>query len=147
MDIVIRATIAFLFILLLTRITGRRNLAQYGPFDLIMLVLIGDLVQQGITQSDYSVTGILLAAGTIGVLSFLVSELAYRVERVRPVIEGEPIVIIKDGKLLEENLQREHITVQELASQARLQQIGTLGDVAWAILERTGQISFIPKKQ
>ena len=145
MDIVIRATVAFFFIFLLTRITGRRNLSALEPFDLILIVMLGDLVQQGVTQSDYSVTGLILAAGTVGVLSFLIAWSGYHFRRLRPTLEGEPIVVIQEGKLLEKNLRRQRITHDELAAQARLQQIGSLKDVDWAILEKGGQISFIPK--
>ena len=145
MDIVIRAVVGFAFIFLLTRIVGRRNLGAMEPFDLIMLVVLGDLVQQGITQSDYSVTGLYLAAGTIGILSVLTAYAGYRVRWLRPVLEGEPIVLIQDGKVLEKNLKRQRITIEELAAQARLQQIASLKSVRWAIFEKGGQISFIPK--
>lgn len=145
MDIVIRATVAFFFIFLLTRITGRRNLSALEPFDLILIVMLGDLVQQGVTQSDYSVTGLILAAGTVGVLSFLIAWSGYHFRMLRPILDGEPIVVIQDGQLLDKNLQRQRITEEELAAQARLQQIVKLKDVQWAIIEKGGQISFIPK--
>jgi len=145
MDIVIRATVAFFFIFLLTRITGRRNLNALEPFDLILIVMLGDLVQQGVTQSDYSVTGLVLAAGTVGVLSFLIAWTSYHFRKLRPALEGEPIVVIQGGDLIESNLRRQRITREELAAQARLQQIASLKDVEWGIVEKGGQISFIPK--
>jgi|SRR5579884_1438332 len=145
MDIVIRGTVAFFFIFLLTRITGRRNLSALEPFDLILIVMLGDLVQQGVTQSDYSVTGLLLAAGTVGILSVVVAWASYHFRRLRPALDGEPIVVIQDGKLIEQNLRRQRITHEELAAQARLQQIASLKDVDWGIIEKGGQISFIPK--
>jgi len=145
MDIVLRAAAAYAFILLLTRIVGRRELGTLEPFDLILLVVIGDMVQQGVTQSDMSVTGGLLAIGTIGLLTVLVSWLSFRFRRLRPVFEGEPLVLVQDGKVLERNARRERVTVEELAALARLQQIDTLDKVAWAILEKSGQVSFIPK--
>ena len=146
MDIVLRATVAFFFIFLLTRVTGRRNLSALEPFDLILIVMLGDLVQQGVTQSDYSVTGLILAAGTVSILSFLIAWTSYHFRRLRPVLDGEPIVVIQNGELLHENLRRQRITEEELASQARLQQIASLKDVEWGIVEKGGQISFIPKK-
>ncbi len=146
MDLVIRAVVIFFFILLVTRVAGRRELSNLQPFDLILLVVLGDLVQQGITQSDYSVTGIVLAAGTIGVLSVAVSYLSFRFRRLRPVIDGEPIIIVKDGEVLEQNLRRERLVIEEVAAQARMQQIGSLDEVRWAVLERGGQISFIKKE-
>ena len=145
MDIVLRATIAFFFIFLLTRIVGRRELSSLEPFDLIMLIVLGDLIQQGVTQSDYSVTGLILAAGTIAVLTVLVSYASFRFPRARPLLEGHPIVLIQGGNVLDANLRRERLTRSELAEQARLQQIGSLDQVSWAILEKTGQISFLQK--
>src|SRR5712691_1555164 len=107
MDVVLRASVAFFFIVLLTRIIGRRELSSLEPFDLILLVVLGDLVQQGITQSDYSVTGLILAGGTVAVLTIAVSFTSFRFPRVRPVLEGEPIVLLQDGKPIERNLYRE----------------------------------------
>jgi len=145
MDIVVRAFVAFAFVYLLTRIVGRRELSTLEPFDLIMLVVLGDLVQQGITQSDMSFTGIVLAGGTLAVLTVAVSYLSFRFRRLRPILEGEPIVVIQDGQLIDRNLRRERLTVEEVTAQARLQQIGSLDDVQWAVLETSGAISFIKK--
>jgi uncharacterized membrane protein YcaP (DUF421 family) len=145
MDLVLRAAIAFFFIFLLTRIVGRRELSSLEPFDLILLIVLGDLVQQGVTQSDYSVTGLILAAGTISLLTVAVSYVSFRFPRTRPLLEGQPLVVIQDGEVLENNLRRERLTREELAEAARLQQISSLKEVSWAILEKSGQISFIKK--
>lgn len=146
MDIVLRAAFAFVFLLFLTRIVGRRELSTMEPFDLILLVVLGDLTQQGVTQSDYSITGIMLAMGTMGLMTVLVSYISFRVRRLRPLLDGEPIVLVQDGAPLLRNLRRERITTGELAASARLQaQIGSFDEVAWAILETNGQISWIKK--
>ena len=145
MDIVIRATVAFLFIYILTRIIGRRELNSLEPFDLILLVMMGDLVQQGVTQNDFSVTGLMLAGGTVGFLAMTFSYVSFKVRRLRPLLDGEPIVLLQDGKPIERNLRRERLTVEEGAANARLQQIASLEDIQWAVLETNGQISFIPK--
>jgi uncharacterized membrane protein YcaP (DUF421 family) len=131
---------------MLTRIVGRRELSSLEPFDLILLVVIGDLVQQGITQSDYSVTGVWLAAGTIALMTVGVSYLSFRSRRMRAVFEGDPIVLVEDGKVLQKNLKRERLTVEELAAEARLQQIGSLDEISWAVLETSGSISFLQKR-
>jgi uncharacterized membrane protein YcaP (DUF421 family) len=146
MDIVLRATVAFFFVFLLTRIVGRRELSSLEPFDLILLVMLGDLVQQGITQSDFSVTGLMLAAGTIALLVVLISYLGFRFRRLRPLLDGEPIVVVQDGEPIPANLRRERLTEEELMSQARLQGIAHLNQVKWAVLEKTGEISFIQKQ-
>ncbi|HYY32547.1 MAG TPA: YetF domain-containing protein [Gaiellaceae bacterium] len=145
MDIVLRATVIFVFVLVLMRMLGRRELSSLEPFDLIILVVIGDLVQQGVTQNDWSVTGALLAVGTIGVLTVVVSWLSWRFPILRPALEGRPVVLLEDGKPIEGNLSRERITVEELAAQARGQQIDSLDQIKWAVLETNGRVSFIAK--
>ena len=146
MDIVLRAAFAFAFIFFLTRIVGRRELSSLEPFDLIMLIVLGDLVHQGVTQSDYSVTGLVLAAGTIALMQVLVSYLSFRFRRLQPLLNGEPIVLVDDGRLLERNLARERLTREEVLEQARQNQIGSFDEIRLAILETSGQISFITKQ-
>jgi uncharacterized membrane protein YcaP (DUF421 family) len=143
MDIVIRAVVAFLFILLLTRIVGRRELNTLEPFDLILLVTIGDLVQQGVTQNDFSVTGLMLAVGTIALLTVLFSYLPWRFRRLRPILEGVPVILIQDGNVIEKNLRRNRLTQEEIAAEARTQQIDSFDRIRWAVLETSGKISFI----
>jgi uncharacterized membrane protein YcaP (DUF421 family) len=145
MDLVIRATVIFFFIFLVTRIVGRRQLSSLEPFDVIMLVVIGDLVQQGITQSDNSVTGALTVIATIGLLSVFVAWVAFRFKRVRLVTDGEPIILVENGTPIERNLRRERLTIEEIEEQARQQQIESVDDLRWAILETDGQISCISK--
>ena len=146
MDIALRALVLFGFVFLLTRVTGRRELSSLGPFDLVLLIVVGDAIQQGLTQDDYSVTGALIAVGAIATLQVVTSYGSYRSGRLRRIFDGEPIVLVQDGKVLERNLRRERLTVDELLEQARLQQIASLQDVAWAVFEPSGAISFIPKK-
>ena len=145
MDIVLRAIVAFLFILLLTRIVGRRELSSLEPFDLILLVTLGDLVQQGVTQNDFSVTGMMLAAGTIGAMTVVFSYLGWRFKQLRPVLEGEPLIVVENGKAVMKNLRRERLAVEEIAAEARIQGITSLDEVRWGVLETSGQISFIKK--
>jgi len=145
MDLVVRAAVMFFFVYLLTRIIGRRELSSLQPFDLIMLVMIGDLVQQGVTQNDFSVTGAFLVGGTIALLTVLVSYVSFRFPRLRPVLDGDPVIVVEDGKPLERNLRRNRIALDELAAAARQNQIDSLDEVRWAVLETNGQISFIPK--
>jgi uncharacterized membrane protein YcaP (DUF421 family) len=113
-DIVVRSALAFAFVLLLTRIVGRRELSSLEPFDLILLVMIGDLVQQGVTQSDYSVTGMFLAGTTIALLTVAVSYASFRLPFLRPVLEGVPVIVVEDGKPIERNLARNRMTLGEL---------------------------------
>lgn len=145
MDLVIRATAVFFFVFLVTRIVGRRQLSDLEPFDLILLVVLGDLVQQGITQSDESVTGTLIVISTIALLSVGVSWISFRSARLRRITEGEPIVLVQDGHPIERNLRRERITLADIQEEARQAQIVSLADIQWAILENDGKISCIPR--
>ncbi|MCE3287460.1 MAG: hypothetical protein K0S64_1066 [Gaiellaceae bacterium] len=147
MDLVLRALIAFVFVLLLTRVVGRRELASLQPFDLILLVMIGDLVQQGVTQNDFSITGMLLVGSTIGLLAVLVSWTSFRFPRLRPVLDGEAVIVVQDGEPIQKNLDRNRLTLDELRAAARQEQIASLDDVQWAVLETSGRISFIPKER
>jgi uncharacterized membrane protein YcaP (DUF421 family) len=145
MDLVLRATVVFGFIFLLTRVVGRRELSSLEPFDLILLVVIGDLIQQGVTQSDYSVTGAITVISTFAVLTVVVSYLSYRFRGLRLVLDGEPVVLVLDGKVLEGNLKRQRMTRDELEAEARLQQNASIEDLKLAVLETGGQVSCIPK--
>ena len=147
MDIVLRAAVAFAFVLLVTRVVGRRELSSLEPFDLILLVVIGDLVQQGVTQSDYSVTGLVLAVGTIAVLTVVTSYMSFRLPSLRPLIDGEPVIVVEDGKPIARNLERNRITLGELLAAARQEGIASLDEVQWAVLETSGRISFIQRTQ
>jgi uncharacterized membrane protein YcaP (DUF421 family) len=145
MDLVLRAAVIFLFVFVLMRALGRRELSSLEPFDIILLVVIGDLVQQGIMQSDDSVTGSLMALATIALLTVGVSYVSFRSRRLRPLLEGEPLVLVEDGRVIERHLARERLTIDDLMAQARLQNLSSLADVRWAVLETSGQISFIRK--
>jgi uncharacterized membrane protein YcaP (DUF421 family) len=145
MDIVIRAAVIFAFVFLLTRLLGRRELNSLEPFDLILLVVTGDLVQQGVTQNDQSVTGAMLAISTIGVLTVALSYASFRFKRLRPVLNGEPIVLVEDGEVIEANLRRQRLTREEIGAEARLEGISSIEDVRWGILETNGRISFVKK--
>jgi uncharacterized membrane protein YcaP (DUF421 family) len=145
MDIVIRAAVIFTFVFLLTRMLGRRELNSLEPFDLILLVVTGDLVQQGVTQNDNSITGALLAISTIGLLTVALSYASFRFKRLRPILNGEPIVLVEDGQVVEANLRRQRLTREEIGAEARLEGIGSIERVRWAILETNGRISFVEK--
>lgn len=143
MDVALRAIVVFALLLVITRAVGRRELGSMEPFDLILLVVIGDLIQQGVTQSDYSLTGTLIVLGVIATLTVLTSYVSFRVPRLRTMLEGEPIVLIEHGQIIQRNLRRERMTHDELAAEARLQQIADLARVRLAVLETSGRISFI----
>ena len=147
MDLVIRAVVIFFFIFLITRVAGRRELSSLQPFDLILLVVLGDLVQQGITQSDESVTGTLIVISTITLLTVFVSWVNWRFRSLRSVLEGQPVVLVENGKLIEQNMKRERITLEDIESEGRQQQVTDIADMRWALLETSGRISVIPASE
>jgi uncharacterized membrane protein YcaP (DUF421 family) len=126
-------------------VIGRRELSSLEPFDLILLIVLGDAIQQGLTQDDYSVTGAMIVIGVFASLQVLISYLSFRVPRLRPVLDGEPIVVVENGEPIERNLRRERLSVEEIMEEARQQQIASLAEVQWAVLETSGTISFIKK--
>jgi uncharacterized membrane protein YcaP (DUF421 family) len=145
MDLAIRAIVLYAFVFILTRVVGRRELASLQPFDLILLIVLGDSIQQGLTQDDYSVIGAFIVVGTIAVLQVATSYLSFRIPLLRPVLDGLPIVVVEDGKPIEKNLHRERISIEELTEEMRLQQIASVDEVQWAVLETNGSMSFIKK--
>jgi uncharacterized membrane protein YcaP (DUF421 family) len=146
MDLVIRATIVFFAVLVMTRVIGRRELSSLEPFDMILLVVIGDLVQQGVTQSDYSVTGALIVIATITLLTGMMAFFNFRFRPLRRVLEGQPIVLVENGRVIQRNMSRERLTHEELEAEGRQQQVASIADMRWAVLETSGQISVIPKQ-
>src|SRR3954452_8094654 len=145
MDLVFRAAAIFFFLYVITRVIGRRELASLEPFDIILLVVIGDLIQQGVTKSDYSVTGAMTVIATFAALTVFISWINLRFKRLRLALDGQPIVLVMDGKVLEGNLRRERMSIDELEAEARLQQAESLDDVKLAVLETGGNISVLPK--
>lgn len=143
MDIVIRASVMFAILFGLLRLMGKRELGQMTPFELVMLVVLGDLIQQGITHNDFSLTGATLAIATFGFWASILGWVSYRWPRAERAIEGEPRVLIRDGALIATSLKRDRLTRREVESEMRLAGIGHVRDVAWAILEPEGRISFI----
>lgn len=145
MDIALRAAIIFIALYALMRLMGKRELGQMTPFELIVLVVIGDLIQQGVTQNDFSVTGAIIAISTIALLALVMSWATYLWPRAERALEGEPRVIVKDGEIVAANLHGNRLTRSEVESEMRLAGIGHLSDVAWGILEPRGKISFIQR--
>jgi uncharacterized membrane protein YcaP (DUF421 family) len=141
-EIVIRATVMFAFLWLVTRAVGKRELGQLSAFELVLLVTMGDLVQQSITQEDYSVTGGMLTIGTFALLSVALSWVSWRFPRSRPVLEGRPAVVVRDGEPQEDVLAAERMTRSELMEAARKQGVRSLREVDLAVLENDGSISF-----
>lgn len=142
MEIVVRAAIIFLFLWGITRVVGRSTLGELSSFELILFVAMGDLVQQAVTQQDYSVTGAALAVGTFALLTILLSWINARFPRSRKVMQGVPVVVVSDGELALETMRNERLSLDELLGAARQQGIERIGDIRVGVLETNGQLSF-----
>lgn len=142
MDIVFRAAAVYLLLWFITRALGKRELGQMSAFELVLLVTMGDLVQQGVTQEDYSVTGAGLAVGTFAVLILLFSWISFRFRGSRRLLEGVPVVVVKDGRCLERHMRAERLSDTELEEALRQQGIEHLRDVRLGVLEPDGNFSF-----
>lgn len=143
MEIVLRASVTILLLFLLTRGMSKRTLGDLSPFEMLLLVMIGDIVQQGITQEDYSLTGSLLAVSTVAFWISLFTWLTWRSDRARRLIEGVPIVLVRDGEVVDAAMAVEKLPLAELQEAARQQGIDDLAQVRIAILEVNGRISII----
>ena len=143
MELIIRATVAYFFLFGLTRALGKRELGELSAFELLLLVVVGDLVQQGVTQEDMSLTGAVIAVGTIGAWTALLGYLSFKHQPTAMVIEGLPVVVMRDGKILDEVLTVERVTEEEVVEGARKQGIANLDDVKFAVLEPDGKFSFV----
>ena len=143
MDVVVRAAVIYTALYLFTRALGRRELAEMSAFELLVLVTLGDLVQQGVTQEDYSMTGAVLAITTFGFLSLAMSYVAFRWSRARSVLEGAPVLVVRDGRMLDEPMRLERITDDEVLEAARGQGIRDLAEVEYGVLEADGKFSFV----
>jgi uncharacterized membrane protein YcaP (DUF421 family) len=142
-DIVLRAAVAYVFIIFLLRIIGRRELSTLGPSDLVLLVVMGDLIQNGVTQSDQSVTGVFLAVSTFAMLTVAFSMMSFKSRRIQTVVKGTPLILIQDGEPIEANLRAERLKVEDVTEQARGQGIERLDEIKWCVLEASGTMSFI----
>jgi len=145
MDIVLRATVTFAALYLLLRLLGKREIGQLTPFELVVIVVMGDLVQQGVTHNDFSLTGSILAIATFAFWALVMSWATYLSPRLETLLDGRPQVVIRNGELIQANLRRDRMTLAEVEAEMRLAGIAQMKDVAWAILETQGKISFIRK--
>ncbi|MGH9042465.1 MAG: DUF421 domain-containing protein [Acidimicrobiia bacterium] len=146
MEMVLRAGAIYFLLWAITRGLGKRELAEMSAFELLLLVTVGDLIQQGVTQEDMSVTGAMLAVGTIAMLVLIFSWIGYRWRPARRVVEGVPVVVVRDGRPIDDALRLERVTMDELLEGARNQGIANLRDVNLAILEPDGRLSFLKQE-
>ncbi len=143
MELVFRATAVFWLLWLVVRGTGKRSLAELTPLDLILVVIVGDLAQQGVTQEDMSVTGAMVAVSVFVAWTFLADTMGKKWPRSARILAGEPVIVVHRGVPLEDRMNRERVDLDELKEAARLQGISNLADIEFAVLETDGEISFV----
>ncbi|HEX7165873.1 MAG TPA: YetF domain-containing protein [Acidimicrobiales bacterium] len=146
MEIVVRATVVFWVLWLIIRGTGKRQLAELTPFDLILFFVMGDLAQQGVTQEDMSLTGATIAVGTVAMWALIASASSYRWSKARRLLDGVPLVVLRDGEPLPEMMKLDRVHLDDLNEAARNQGIDDLAEVELALLEPDGRFSFLKRK-
>jgi uncharacterized membrane protein YcaP (DUF421 family) len=142
MEIVIRALVVFTFLWLVTRVVGRASLSEITTFELVIYVTMGDLIQQSVTQQDYSLTSAFLAIGVFALLTIALSYSSWRWPRLRPIIRGTPVMVMRAGAPIGEVMRRQRLTMDDVMAAAREQGIRRLSDIDLAVLETDGKISF-----
>jgi uncharacterized membrane protein YcaP (DUF421 family) len=143
---ILRAIVVYVFLIVVLRLAGKRELAQLNPFDLVVLLTISNTVQNAIIGEDNSVTGGLIGAATLLLVNHVVIRYLYSHDKLQELIVGDEDVLIEGGKVLPERLKRELVTVNELEAAAHRQGFSSLDEVERAILEPGGGICFLGKK-
>lgn len=143
MELVIRAAVVYLLLWLVLRSMGKRELSEMTAFELVILVVLGDIVQQGVTQEDMSITGAALVVCTMALMAVGSSMISRRSPTLRRVLDGQPSVVVRNGNLLDEVLREQRITRDEVFEAARKRGYDSLDDLAWVIIEADGKFSFI----
>ena len=142
---VLRSVVVYAFMLLAFRFTGKRQVGQLTPFDLVVLLIISNVVQNAVIGPDNSLGGGLLGAAVILALNWGVVELAFRSKRLRRLLEATPTLLVHNGRILHQNLQRERITLDDLHAALRRNGVADVEHVHVAVLEENGGISVIPR--
>jgi uncharacterized membrane protein YcaP (DUF421 family) len=142
---VLRAVVVYGMVMLLVRLSGKRAVGQFTPFDLVLLILIGNAVQNGLNGGDNSLTGALILAVCLIVLNYGVAFVTSRSRRAEYLIEGVPMVLARDGQVFEEVLRHELVSVDDFHEALRMNNMADVSDVALALLETNGTISVVPK--
>jgi uncharacterized membrane protein YcaP (DUF421 family) len=144
---VLRATAIYALVMVLIRVSGKRAVGQFTPFDLVMLILIGNAVQNGINGGDNSLTGAAIMATTLIALNYGVAFITSRSRRVERIVEGEPVVLARNGKLFEGVLRRELVSRDDFRESLRMNGIDDVAKVELALLETNGSISVVKKRE
>jgi hypothetical protein len=140
-EFLVRGAIVYLFLIVLLRLSGKRQVGQLAPFDLVLLLVLSNAVQNSMNGGDNSVIGGLLSASTLVALNWVIGYVTFRSKRFEQFVEGKPQIIIHDGHVYRDVMNRERLTQHELEAALRAAGCAAITDVHFAILENNGQIS------
>ncbi len=143
---ILRPIVVYIFLIIGLRLSGKRELAQLNPFDLVVLLTLSNTVQNAIIGDDNSVTGGILGATSLLAINYLVVRFLYGHRKLDQIVEGRADILVENGKVFEHKLKKELITKEELAAAARKQGFESLAEVRQCILEPGGTLTFIAKK-
>ena len=146
MEAVLRGIVVYVFLLLIFRIAGKRSLAETSSFDLVLLLIISETTQQAMVDNDHSMTNAALLIVTLVGADILLSLIKERAPPVERWLDGVPLIVVKDGKMLDDRALRERIDENDVLEAARLEHgLEAMDQIKYAVLERGGKISIIPK--
>jgi uncharacterized membrane protein YcaP (DUF421 family) len=145
LNLVIRGAVVYLAVVILLRIAGKRQMGQMGPTEFVAILLISNAVQNSMNGGDNSLTGGLILAVVLIVLSSLITYLTYRSRIFSTIFEGTPTILVHDGKLIKKNLFKERLSESELATLLRKQGVHKLDEIGTAILESDGTLSLVKR--
>ncbi len=146
-ELVVRGVVVYGFLLLLLRVTGKRQVGQLAPFDLVLLLVLSNAVQNSMNAGDNSLLGGLISAITLVTLNYGVGYMTIRSKKLESVIEGRPQVVIHDGKVFEDVMARAQLTHHELDVALRQSGCASTANVQVAILENNGTITVVPRRK
>jgi uncharacterized membrane protein YcaP (DUF421 family) len=145
-EFVLRGAVIYCFLLLLLRLTGKRQVGQMSPFDLVLLLVLSNAVQNSMNGGDNTITGGLILATTLVCLNWIVGWLTFNSKNIETLIEGRPVVLVHDGKVYRESMRSVQMTQHELEASLRANGYAGPEEVRFAVLENNGQLTVIPKK-
>jgi uncharacterized membrane protein YcaP (DUF421 family) len=142
-ELVLRAVIVYFMVMLLLRASGKRAVGQFTPFDMVLLILIGNAVQNGMNGGDNSLPGAVLLCLVLIALNYAVAYISSRNRKVQEIVEGVPVLLARDGKVFDDVLKREHVSREDFDEALRQAENGEVSQVCYALLETNGKISFV----
>ncbi|HYN53717.1 MAG TPA: YetF domain-containing protein [Methylotenera sp.] len=146
-ELIVRSILVYVFLIFILRISGKRQIGQLAPFDLVLLLILSNAVQNSMNGGDNSLIGGLISATTLVTINYLVGFATYKSKKLESLIEGRPQILIHNGKLYQDMMENSQLTQQELDEALRLAGCSSIKDVHTAILETGGAISVIPIKK